>query len=291
MAASPGLQRGGDKLSRDRDRGTMSYRTILAAIPDSPVGADVLRAGDAIATAARAELIALRLVDDPWPFVEPGEVEAIRALRDNAWQGVASGRVTEALEELSARTVAGTATPAVRFGAPRDEIARSAELDQADLIVLGRPPAGPPEPTPVTWALDGTLRQARVPCLIVPPGPRAWRRIVVPADSSIAVAQVLKATFTFAALFRSDVIVVETTPESERDGRAAFTEWARLPGAGSFDMRVRAGDPVRAALEAAQAERADVLAIGYPRGAGLAGASAAARIVRGAPCAVLAVPV
>jgi nucleotide-binding universal stress UspA family protein len=269
----------------------MTYKKVLAAVPDSPVSADVLRAGSDIANAAGAALIALRLVDDPWPYIEPGEVEAKRALRDNAWHRVATGRVTDELHELSAQTSGVAATPAVRIGPPRDEIARSADADRADLIVLGRPPVGPPEPAPSTWALDGTLRRARVPCLIVPPGHRGWQRIVVLADGSLAMADVLKAAFALAGLFRSDVVVVETAPESERDGRKAFAEWARLPGAGAFDVRVHQGDPATAAADAARAERADVIVMGYPRGAGITDASPLARIVRGAPCAVLAVPV
>lgn len=82
----------------------MTYKKVLAAVPDSPVSADVLRAGSDIANAAGAALIALRLVDDPWPYIEPGEVEAKRALRDNAWHRVATGRVTDELHELSAQT-------------------------------------------------------------------------------------------------------------------------------------------------------------------------------------------
>jgi len=270
----------------------MAYRKILAAVEDSPTGAHVLRSASTIASAAHAELIALRLVDDPWPFIEPGEVEAKRAMRDSSWQHVATARVTDQLNELSESEGIGSVdvTTAVRFGLPRTEIAHAAEIDQVDLVVLGRSPAGPPEPAPQTWALDGTLRRAHVPCLIVPPGPRAWRRIVVLGDGGIRMGEVLKAAFGFASLFRSDVVVVESEAQLERAGRKAFAVWAALPGAGGFDLMVRPGDPATHALDAARAERADVLVFGYPRGEGIDGTSVAARIVRGAPCAVLAVP-
>lgn len=269
----------------------MPYRKILAAVQDSPSGADVLRVGSEVAAAARAELVALRLVDDPWPYIEPGDVETKRAFRDNAWQRVAEARVTDQLLELASQATVATVdvTAAVKFGPPRDAVARAAETEHADLVILGRPPVDAPA-TPNTWTLDGTLRGARVPCLIVPPGPHAWRRLVVVGDGTIAMGEVLKGAFRFAALFRSDVVVAETDPEIERDGRKAFASWAALPGTGSFDVRIRQGDAVEQAIAAARAEHADLLVIGYPRGEGLDGDSVAARTVRAAPCPVLAIP-
>ena len=269
----------------------MPYRKILAAIQDAPDGADVLKAGSEIAAAARAELVALRLVDDPWPYIEPGDVETKRAFRDNAWHRVAEARVTDQLLELASQATVATVdvTAAVEFGPPRDAIARAAETEHADLVILGRPPVGA-SPTPRTWALDGTLRGARVPCLIVPPGPHAWRRFVVLSDGTVATGTVLHKAFGLAALFRSDVVVIEMAPDIERDSRKAFALWAALPGTGTFDVVSLSGDPAQKALDAARAEYADVIVVGYPRGQGIADQSVTARIVRGAPCAVLAIP-
>jgi nucleotide-binding universal stress UspA family protein len=259
----------------------LSYKCILAVVDDATAGRRALRAAAEIAAAAHATLAPLRLVDEPWPFIDPGEVEAKRALRGGAWQVVARERVAAELHrrvaELPSRPP--TVLPLVRFGAPAVDIARAAEDEAADLIVMGTAPAG---------VLDDVLLRTRVPCLIVPPAWDGWRRLVVWGE-------VYREAFAFAELFRSDVIVVDAEPQRAAAGadrveaaaRKAFAVWYKAPGTGGLDLVSLHGDPATQTLDIARSERADVLVLPYPRGAGAGVVSAAARA---ADCAVLLVP-
>lgn len=249
----------------------MPYRKIVAAVDDTAAGMAALRAGIQIATGADAELIALRVVDEPWPFIEPGEVETKRALRDGSWTKVAAERVTDELRRLltGVAPAAARATPAVRFGIPGVEIARSAEVEHADLVVLGARPGG--------RTCDGTLQRARVPTLIVPLGQRALRRVLVRTDNDATAADVLAGAFAFAGACGSEVVIA--APDAARTepvARKAFALWAPLVHAGTFDVAIREPD--------AQQPDTDVLVVGYRRGE-------VAVIGRHTSCAVLAVPV
>jgi nucleotide-binding universal stress UspA family protein len=253
----------------------MGYRSILVLAEESQSGTRALRAGAAVAAAAHAGLAALRLVDEPWPFVEPGEVEAKRALRSGAWQRVAQHRVGDELRRLAAELPPGLQgfTPMVRFGPPAVEIPHAAEAVGADLIVFGTAPAG---------IIDDVILRTRLPCLIVPPDWRGWSRLVV-------VGEAYREAFAFADLFHSDVVVVDHEPQlAETAANKAFAVWAKLPGTGAFDLVVHQGDAATRALEAARAERADVLVLPYARGPA---AAAAVEVARRATCAVLLVPV
>lgn len=252
----------------------MSYRGILALVEESQSGIRALRAGAAVATAARAQLAALRLVEDPWPFIEPGDVEAKRALRGGAWQRVAQHRVSDELRRLAAEASVRPEqfTPLVRFGPPAGEIPHAVEAVGADLVVFGTAPAG---------VIDDVILHTRVPCLVAPPDWRGWSRLVVVGD-------VYREAFAFAELFGSDVVVVDHEPQlAETAANKAFAVWAKLPGTGAFDLVVQQGDAATRALDAARAERADVLVLPYARGTA---AAAAVEVARRAPCAVLLVP-
>jgi nucleotide-binding universal stress UspA family protein len=279
----------------------MAYQRIVAAVDESPAGVHALRVGAQIAAAAEAELIALRVVDDPWRFIEPGEVEAKRAQRDNSWAAVAATRVSDEMGRLiaSAGIPMSRARPDVRFGIPAVEIARWAELDQADLIVLGRQPVGPLERRPAGRTIEGTLRRARVPCLVVPFGHRTWHRILVLAHDDQAAGDVLDQAFAFSAVFASEVVVVDTEPQlvgagsgrGEPVARRAFATWARLPRAGTIDVMTCEGEGAAELLKAARARQADLVVIGLRRGESVDDTSEAARVLQRAPCAVLTVPV
>jgi nucleotide-binding universal stress UspA family protein len=227
-----------------------------------------------VAAAAQAGLAALRLVDEPWPFIEPGEVEAKRALRSGTWQRVAQHRVGDELRRLAAELPLGLQgfTPLVRFGPPAVEIPHAAEAVAADLIVFGTAPAG---------IIDDVILRTRLPCLVVPPEWRGWSRVVV-------LGEVYREAFAFADLFHSDVVVVDHEPQlAETAANKAFAVWAKLPGTGAFDLVVHQGDAAARALDAGRAERADVLVLPYARGPA---AAAAVEVARRAPCAVLLVP-
>lgn len=271
----------------------MTYRRVVAAVDESPAAVHAFRVADQIAAAAEADLVALRVLDEPWRFIEPGEVEVKRALRDNAWVTVAAAQMSDELRQLAVAEDIRTTrlATAVRFGAPSIEIARAAETEHADLIVLGRRHASRPERQPAGHATDGTLQRARVPCLIVPFGQRTWRRVLVVSHGAGAI---LEQAFAFADLFVSEVTVLEVEPHlalagegpAESLGRKAFALWARMPGTGAFDVISREGDPATEILRVAREELADLLVIGCSESP----VEETARIVEGAPCAVLTVP-
>lgn len=275
----------------------MTYRRVLAAVDESPAAAHAFRVADQIAAAAEADLVALRVVDEPWRFIEPGEVEVKRALRDNAWVQVAAAQVSDELRQLAVVEQIRTTrlATAVGFSAPSIEIARAAETEHADLIVLGQRHASRPERQPAGHTTDGTLQRARVPCLIVPFGQRTWRRVLVLSRDGAATGAILEQAFTFAGLFVCEVTVLEVQPHlalagggpTETLGRKAFALWARMPGTGAFDVISREGDPATEILRVAREELADLLVIGCSE----PGAGETARIVEHAPCAVLTVPV
>ena len=277
----------------------MSYGKLLVVADDSAAGVHAVRVALQAAAAAAAELVVLRVVDDPWPFIEPGEVETKRALRDGAWKRVAADRVSDELSHLVA-SLGGSgvrATPVVRFGAQDAEVARCAELEHADLIILGRRAAGAPDWKTATHTLEGTLQRTRVPCLIVQPGQPSWRRIVVIGDTNAATGDVLERTFAFAWIFGSEVTVVEVEQAALADvnrtetvARKAFALWARLPRAGTFDVVVREGDGVSATLEAARELDASVLVAGYRRSDGIDPLGVLGGILDRASCTILAVP-
>jgi nucleotide-binding universal stress UspA family protein len=58
----------------------MSYRTIVAAVDQTPAGVHALRAAADLAEAAGARLVALSIVSDPWSHLKPQEVETLRGL-------------------------------------------------------------------------------------------------------------------------------------------------------------------------------------------------------------------
>ena len=144
-----------------------------------------------------------------------------------------------------------------RGGVPAVEVARAAERQGVDLIVL---------PRESRELVDGVVRRARVPCLIVSAGDCALRRIVVAVDGGPDSAEILDVAARFGALFE----------------------------VGVEQVHVALGDPVTAIVDRLRAEGADLLVHGHHRGGPSNGhetGSIAARLLGRAPCAVLTVPI
>lgn len=300
----------------------MEILKILAAAVGSPEGAQALRAGAQVAAASGAHLLALRVTDNPWKLVGPEEeTHPGRVLDPAEVLALAEDR----LGWLLSRLVDPPLPPDrvsyhVGLGIPAVEIAKWAEVAGADLIVLGREPAARFLGPAIGRTISGTVRRARVPCLVTP-GAGAFRRILAAVDASPDAADVLEAAFGLGQLFGGDVIALhvekpvaladaalprtETARHAEAAAKAVAAAWAREPAASpsastglrdpttACDVIVRQGDPVGEILRTVREESIDVLVIGHHRGGPSTGAdtgSISPRLLGRASCAVLTVP-
>lgn len=279
----------------------MQVRRILAAVDLSTASPKAVLAGAELAAVAKAELLVFSAIADPWRLVEPGEIEGFRRTRGGSFAGLAVARVTDRLRELAASAAASAPAVSYRtaFGVPSIEIARCAEQEQADLIVLGRSAREPARdgPESITTA---TLRRSRVPVLIAPATHRVYARIVACIDDSPSAPTVLEAAQTIADCFGAQAVALHIVPSlTPPVGAGQRPRWLqRLERAGGTvvapcETLVRQGDPATEILAEASRGNADLLVLGYRRGAGAGEAAECVglRVLRLASCAVLAVPV
>jgi nucleotide-binding universal stress UspA family protein len=269
----------------------VTFRKIIVGVDESPAAVHALREAAIMAEAAGAQLVALTVVEDPWRKVEPPEVEGFRRIHGPTPADVAEDHARSALEALVLSTLgAARAGAAVQFGLASVELARRAELEGADLLVLGRQPTGDLARRPTGRTLRGTLARARMPCLIVPFGQRTWRRVLAALGVGPAAAAVDEVATAFAALWGAEPQTVHAEP----GGGAARVAAARAEhgpatvAAGT----ILHGDPVGEVLKAAREQATDTLVIGYHRGETTAETGRVApHLLERAPCAVLTVPV
>lgn len=252
----------------------MRLHKIVVGLDGTPRGQYALRVAAGLAAAAGADLTALTVV-------ERTAMTAPSAL---------TGLITD-----SAR-----ARHCVRVGAASVEIARFAEEEDADLLVLGRCPVGCAALRCTGTTTEATLRRARVPVLIVPEGQAIAGPVLAAVAADVESAEVLDTALTLARHLHAELHALHVEAEyvlagaPARSGRSVLTAAvARHPGA-TPTLLVRRGDPAREILEAIRVERTDLLVIGRHRGSAAldrAVDSIAARVLGQAPCAVLAVPI
>ena len=270
----------------------MRLRKIVVAVNDTPAAVHALREAVLIATAADAELVALRVVEDPWQKLEPQEVEGVRRMHGPTPADLAESRVRGELEAMVNATIGPRrAKVAVQFGLPGIELARWAELADADLLVLGRQPSGDLARRPAGRVTGGTLARARMPCLLVPFGQRTWRRVIGALGAGPAAQTVADAATIFAGLwFAVPHFIHSAAPGA--GGQPSFLAEGNGGVATVADATVAQGDPVSEVLKLAREEHADLLVVGYHRGETAAETGRVApHLVERAPCAVLTVPV
>jgi nucleotide-binding universal stress UspA family protein len=249
----------------------MHFQKIVAAVDPTPAGMHALRAAALLAEVARAELVALWVVSDPWQGVRPDEVEPLRKRTGTAPADVAEARFAVELQRTVAATIGSArAEVVVRFGQPGTELARWAGFANADLLVLGRQPLGRFERRPAGRILAETLQRASVPCLAVPFGQRSWGGVVAVLGSGSAADTVLVVATTFAALWGERPVAIRI------GAAAAATATDPVSTAGPSE-----GEAVSQALRIVREERHNVLVVDAPYGE---------RFVERAPCAVLTVP-
>lgn len=261
----------------------MQLRKIVAAVDETPAGVHALRAAALVAQAAGADLVALRVVADPWSVVRPDEVEPLRAHKGTAPADLAEARLLIELRQLIGDTIgAARAQPEVRFGLAGIELARWATLLGADLLVLGREPAGQFERRPANRTIARTLEQAAMPCLVVPFGQRTWHRVLVVHEAEPGARLVADVAATFAGLWGTMPLTTQRQP--------ARTMAAVAAGGAADEPLPAPVDPVGETLKLAREEQADALVVGYHDGRE-EGGGMPWRLVQRATCSVLTVPV
>lgn len=285
----------------------MNVEMLLAATDGSPSGNEALRAAVRLANEARGSVAVVTAVQDPWQWIESCEVEQYRFNGRDPIGSVLTPRVRARLEP-TIRAVVGTqaASHMVRLGVPAVEIPRAAEIASADLLVLGRGPE-------MGRTIEGTVRRAEVPCLVVPCGRERFQRVLAAVDVGPYSTNVLDAALALAEADGSDVLAfhVEPPPAAAEAGlqphdtlrhvdavsSALHTAWERAPaavspGVAACELIVRQGDPVSEILKAGRDERIDLLVVGCHRGeGGYQSQAIASRLLRRAACAVLTVPI
>lgn len=215
---------------------------------------------------------------------------------------------------------AGKVETAVAVGLPGVEIARYAETEHADLLVLGRPFRSHASRRLLGDTGDAVARRAAAPCLFVPPVDRFPERVLAALDGTERGLIVMKTASDYAraAAGRLRAITVEPSMDNEPHHLASalptarserlsqsldrlFFEdpsllkvWDRRNQAGDGHLLgVRRGDPVMQILEEVESTTADVLAVGFHRGGPpglIEGRSVGRRLLHSARCAVLTVP-
>lgn len=256
----------------------MKFRKIVAAVDETPAGMHALRVAATLAQRAGAQLIALRVVPDPWSQVRPEEIEPLRGHRGTAPADIAQERATGKLQQLIGDTLgAVSAEAAVTFGIAGIELARWSRLHDADLLVVGRQPLGRFERRPAGRTITGILQEAALPCLIVPFGQRSLRSVLAVEDPPGGVVRVHDAAVALAALWGAtpSTIRIETM-----DAHRSLVTASHAPAEARAPAEY--ADPVGETLKIARRDEVNVIVTTYPSGED--------RLLDRAPCAVLLVP-
>jgi nucleotide-binding universal stress UspA family protein len=281
----------------------MHVRRVLATIDLAAPSPKTLVAAAELAAVATAELIVMTVVRDPWELVHADEVEGFRRIHSGSPADLAATRATERLRQLvePAALPAPAITYHVAFGVPGIEIPRIAEEQQVDVVVLGRSTAERRSDS-AQRVTEATLRRSRVPALIAPATHRVYRRVLACVDDSPNAPTVLAAALAIAECFHAHPLALHVQPTSvpptvsgDRPRWLRRLERAEGHGAATVAMCetvVREGSPATEILAEATGANADLIVLGYCRGMSLDDTNGiAVRVIRRAPCAVLAVPI
>jgi nucleotide-binding universal stress UspA family protein len=281
----------------------MQIRRVLAGISlQAPNPRAVLTAAE-VAAVAHADLEVLTVLASPWEFVSADEVEGLRRAHLGSPAEVAAQRACERLECL-AGPAAISAPPVsyhTAFGLPSVELVRRAEETSADLIVLGN--SGHHVAGPAEDVTPATLRRSRVPVLIAPTVHEVYQRVLACVDDSPNASRVLEAAATLGECFGVHTVALHVEPVTT----GIVTSGGRRPWLGrleesagggtalALETVVHQGDVVSEILNEAKSGPNSLIVFGYRRGMnyGAAGAvtTVAARLLRRATSALLAVPV
>ncbi len=247
-----------------------ALRNILVALKPGSLDAHPLPTAMALATRARARLTVLSLPDFPGTH----------------------GAVGPGLEDGIAVHTPG--------GIPAIEIAREAESRGADLIVLGRDFPPQKDLRHGGNTVEGTVRRARAPCLLMPRGQHGFAPVLAAVDGGPDSRDVIAAALLIGRLFNAPVRAVHV--EARVPASVSATAWSDesqpsiggvIP-AGECETIVCQGDPVSEILRVVREDDAGLLVVGHHRGGPIrshATSGVAERLLQRAPCAVLTVPI
>jgi len=187
------------------------------------------------------------------------------------------------------------------FGWPSVELVRRAEETGADLIVLGN--SGHAGIGPAEDVTPATLRRSRVPVLVAPPVHEVYQRVLACVDDSPNASRVLEAATTLGESLGVPTVALHVEPATTgilaAGGRRPWLNRLEETAGGgtmlALETVVRQGDVVSEILNEAKSGPDSLIVFGYHRGLnyGAAGAvtTVAARLLRRATSALLAVPV
>lgn len=285
----------------------MNLSHIVVAADESDAGRGAVRAGRDLAQRSSARLTVMRTVPiravPMFVGVRGGnedyaeDTADLDAERLRSWLE-ADGTCLECRQDVEL---------AIRHGVPSVEICRFAELDQADLLVLGRKPRSQMTRMLLGDTADAVARRSRVPCLFVQPEARRIHRVLAALDGTERGLRVLTAAAGFARSIGAELhtMTVEASPAGEPARlasalplersvrlRSAVRTTGRPPGVAP-ELEVRRGPVVEEVLATVLKRQADTLVIGYHRGGApgvIEAGSTARRLAHAAPCAVLTVP-
>ena len=240
-----------------------AYRNILVAVRPGSPDSHPLRSATAVAIRARARLRALRVAPAPR---SPAGIEP------TLQQGVPVHTA---------------------FGIPAIEIIREAESMGADFLVLGWELSSQMDLRHAGNTVEGTVRRARIPCLVVPRGREVFDRVLAAVDGGPDSRDVIAAARLVSQLFDASVRAVRVEP-GVLAVVGAPTALHDVAAAVGDETLVCQGDPVSEILRVVREENVDLLVFGHHRGGSVsthATSGVAARLLQRAPCAVLTVPI
>lgn len=280
----------------------MDIQRVLAGISlQAPNPRAALTAAE-VAAVAHAELEVMTVLASPWELVPAEEIEGLRRTHLGSPAEVAERRGCERLERLAGPAVlsAPRVTYRTTFGWPSVELVRRAEESGADVIVLGN--SGHAALGPAEDVTPATLRRSKIPVLIAPPVHEVYQRVLACVDDSPGATRVLEAATALGDCFGVPTVALHVERAAGIVAAGARRPWlGRLEDAAgggtalALETVIRQGDVVSEILSEAQQGPEALIVFGYHRGMnyGAAGAitTVAARLLRRATSALLAVPV
>lgn len=292
---------------------------LLVALDGSPLAESVLPLVRTLAVALDARVTLLHVLEHGAPATVHGQPHLTTVAAAEAYLRPIAARLSN-----SGLTVEAHVHPNAEHDVAASIAAHAAELG-ADLIILASRGYGGVREWLVGRIPEQVAARAGRPVLIVPAPPKrdvaAIRRLLLPVDQTGDARVALPLARRLAAACQAQLVLVTVVPTpttmpgdagvaavflpqttaslldwAEQQARAALDELAtQLAEAGMAAVtEVRRGDPAREIVQAITAHRADLVVLATHARVGLDGlwaGSVTPRVVAGAACPLLLVPI